>query len=106
MTTATDIEFELSPYPHAGTVATKMLAEAFHKIWNTRHLSQRQLAARLGYRSSVPLSHMAAGRVPIPISRVTDLSRALEIDEAALLLAVLEQRHPDIEFKRILQTVS
>ncbi len=106
MTIIADIEIELSPYLYAGTVATKMLAEAFEKIWNTRRLSQRQLAARLGYRSSVPLSHMATGRVPIPISRVSDLSRVLKIDEAALLIAVLEQRHPDVEFKRILQTFS
>lgn len=103
MTKIAELELDQSPYPYAETVAAKMLAEAFHENWKTRRLSQRQLASKLGYRSSISLSHMAIGRIPVPIARVTDLSRDLEIDETALLWAVLEQRYPNIEFKRILR---
>ena len=103
MASVSEIAHDPREYPYADTVAARMLAEAFDAIRNKQSMSQRKLATKLGYRSSVPLSHMASGRVPIPVSRVTNLSVTLEIDEAALLLAVLDQRYPEIEFQRILQ---
>ena len=63
MTIIADTELDLFSYPFANTAATKMLADAFDALWKTRGVSQRQLAARLGYRGSVCLSHMATGRV-------------------------------------------
>lgn len=106
MTIITDTEVDLFSYPFANTTAAKMLANAFDTLWKTRGVSQRQVAARLRYRGSVSLSHMASGRIPVPVGRVSDLAQELEIDEAELLLAVLEQRHPKIAFRQILQPVS
>jgi hypothetical protein len=63
--------------------------------------SQRDVAGELGYKSSVVLSHMAAGRVPIPVDRAGDIATALGMDSQAFLLAVLEQRHPEIDFKSL-----
>src|SRR3546814_13326797 len=90
-----------SDYPYEETRATQMLATALKRAWNEKRLSQRTLAKQLGYRSSVVLSHMASGRVPIPIERVDDYAQLLEIDEGEFLLAVLEQRYPHLDFRNM-----
>src|SRR3546814_12064454 len=90
-----------SDYPYEDTRATQMLASAFKKAWDEKRLSQRKLAKQLGYRSSVVLSHMASGRVPIPIERVDDYAQLLEMDEGEFLLAVLEQRSPHLNFRNM-----
>lgn len=89
-------------YPLANTEATRMLAEALEKAGEDKGWSQRQIAKMLNYKTSVVLSHMALGRVPIPIDRAMDFARLLKMDAPRFLLAVLEQRHPDIDFLRIL----
>ena len=45
---------------------------------------------------------MALGRVLIPFDRAMVFARLLKMDAPRFLLAVLEQRHPDIDFLRIL----
>jgi len=87
-------------YPLANSQATRMLAEALARANEERNLSQRQLAKILNYKTSVVLSHMALGRVPIPVDRALDFARLLNMDAPKFLLAVLEQRHPDIDFGR------
>lgn len=89
-------------YPLANTQATRMLAEALEKAQQDKGWSQRAIAKMLNYKTSVVLSHMALGRVPIPIDRAMDFARLLKMDAPRFLLAVLEQRHPDIDFLRIL----
>lgn len=89
-------------YPLANTEATRMLAEALEKASQDKGWSQRQIAKMLNYKTSVVLSHMALGRVPIPVDRAMDFARLLKMDASRFLLAVLEQRHPDIDFLRIL----
>jgi hypothetical protein len=63
--------------------------------------TQRDIAIKLGYRSSVVLSHMSVGRVPIPVDKALDIADALDLDRDAFVLAVLDQRHPDIDFRRL-----
>lgn len=82
------------------TRAAQMLAEGFRRTSVERGLSQRDLAKQLGYKQSVVLSHMALGRVPIPIDRAPQLAQHLGLDEHEFLLAVLEQRHPDIPWRK------
>lgn len=89
-------------YPLANSEATRMLAEGLERASEEKGLSQRQLAKTLNYKTSVVLSHMALGRVPIPIDRALDFARLLNMDASRFLLAVLEQRHPDIDFARVL----
>ena len=93
-------------YPLANTQATRMLAEGLTRANEERNLSQRQLAKTLNYRTSVVLSHMALGRVPIPIDRALDFARLLHMDPQRFLLAVLEQRHPDINFEKVFGVTS
>lgn len=98
-------QIEIS-YPLAHTQASKMLGEAFERIREQKGLSQRQVAAMLGYKASVVLSHMASGRAPIPIGRAPELAQVLDLDPAEFLLAVLEQREPGVDFRGILKTLA
>lgn len=90
-------------YPFAHTEACKMLAKALEQAEKDKGWSQRQVAKMLNYKASVVISHMAAGRVPIPVDRANDIARLLRMDYGDFLLAVLEQRHPDIDFKTVLK---
>lgn len=87
-------------YPLRGTRAQVMLEGAM-KAAQASGRSQREVAAQLGYKSSVVLSHMTVGRVPIPVDRARDMAAALGMDGDAFLLAVLEQRHQEIDFKSL-----
>lgn len=103
MTNAANVnDFDPSEYPFANSRAAKMLAEAFQRASDERGLSQRQLAKSLNYKNSVMLSHMTIGRAPVPIDRVPDLCRILKIDMGEFMIAVLEQRHPELDWVRIL----
>lgn len=92
-------------YPLKGTTAQRMLSEALDRAQRDKQQSQRFVAAQLGYKSSVVMSHMASGRVPIPIDRAVDFARYLGMDQNTFLLAVLEQRFPDVDFKRLLSSM-
>lgn len=89
-------------YPLATSEATKMLAAGLKQAEEEKGLSQRTIAKQLNYKSSVVLSHMALGRVPIPIDRCLEIARLLKLDSGKFLMAVLHQRHPDIDFARLL----
>lgn len=89
-------------YPLAHTEATKMLAAALERTQAERDVTQRDIAKELNYKSSVVLSHMALGRVPIPIDKVNLIARTLKLDPSRLLIATLKQRHPDIAFEALM----
>jgi hypothetical protein len=95
---------EANDYPFANSEATRMLRNALELIEKNEGKSQRVLARQLGYKSSVGLSHMALGRVPIPIDRVIEFARMFKMDAREFLFASLRQRHPDIDFKRVLSS--
>lgn len=88
MTTKTD-------FPFAETPAATMLANAIHQR-QLEGTSLRKTAAELGYKQAVVLSHLLSGRVPIPVDRAPQLAKHLGMDEHAFMLAVLQQRYPDI----------
>ncbi|MBH9537199.1 helix-turn-helix domain-containing protein [Novosphingopyxis sp. YJ-S2-01] len=85
-------------FPHAATSAARILAEGIARAREERDLSLRQIAKLMGYKSSVVMSHMANGRIPIPIDRVPELAYHLQLDEASFLRAVVVQRHPDVSW--------
>jgi len=91
-------------YPYAHTKATKMLSDAIDVMSNKSNgaMSLRQIAGRLHYKAAVVVSHMRTGRLAIPIDRAIDIARATEMDEAEFMVAVLEQRYPDIDFLKLL----
>lgn len=80
------------------TAAARMLAAALKRASEERGLSLRQLAKIMNYKQAVVLSHMSSGRVPIPIDRAEQLADVLGLNKAAFLRAVLEQRHPDVDW--------
>lgn len=89
-------------YPLADTEAVAVLNAALDRVRAENGLTQRDIAGQLGYKGSVVLSHMASGRVPIPLDRATVMAEVLGLDPRAFLLAVLEQRFPEIGFKDLL----
>ena len=78
--------------------AARMLAEGLSRASSARGLSLRKIGAMLDYKQAVVLSHMATGRVPIPIDRAEEIANVLEIDPKAFLKAVVKQRHPDVSW--------
>lgn len=83
-------------YSYATTRAAKLLAGALETVWKKHRLSQRTIAAQLGYKQSVVLSHMALGRVPIPVERAEQIANLLALNVREFVMAVLEQRHPGV----------
>lgn len=85
-------------FPFRDTHAARMLSAGLQRAIAQRGVSLRQLGASLGYKQAVVLSHMASGRVPIPIDRTNDLAGILEMDRQSFLAAVLSQRHPGVDW--------
>jgi transcriptional regulator with XRE-family HTH domain len=85
-------------YPFADTMAQRLLAQGLQLVMARKGISLRQLGKELGYKQAVVLSHMASGRVPIPIDRAPILAEALEIDPRIFLAAVVQQRHPEVDW--------
>lgn len=90
-------------FPFRGTEAADLLAAALASA-KAQGTSLRSVGRVLGYKQPVVLSHMASGRVAIPIERAADLARALEIDQREFVLAVLEQRYPGLPWGDLLIT--
>lgn len=93
-------------YPLANTPAARMLAEGLARAKEERGMSVRSIGKQMGYKTAVVLSHMATGRVPIPIDRGAELADILKLDEDAFLFAILQQRHPDIDWVRLFRRPS
>ena len=85
-------------FPFVDTLATRLLAQGLQLAMARKGASLRKLGKALGYKQAVVLSHMASGRVPIPIDRAPVLADALEIDPRVFLAAVVEQRHPEVDW--------
>jgi hypothetical protein len=88
-------------YDYKDTRAAQMLAEGLRRASSERGLSVRQLGKKLHYKQAVVLSHWATGRVPIPIDRAVEVAREVGLPEREFLLAVLEQRHAEVDWKLI-----
>jgi hypothetical protein len=85
---------------HAETEAAMLLAGAVADRARDG-ISLRELGRRLEYKQPVVLSHMATGRVPIPIDRALEIARTVGLSPRKFVLAVLEQRHPGIDWSMI-----
>lgn len=85
-------------YPHAHSRAARLLSAGLQRASEDRDLSLRSVGKLLNYKQAVVLSHMALGRVPIPIDRAEDIAGVLDLDKSTFLAAVVEQRHPDVKW--------
>jgi DNA-binding transcriptional regulator YdaS (Cro superfamily) len=89
----------MSDHRWADSAAAQMLAVGLKAAAVERRLSLREIGRRLGYKQPVVLSHMATGRVPIPLDRAPDIAREVGLPAGPFLLAVLAQRHPDVDWE-------
>ena len=73
------------------TRAAGMLREAI----GCQSASLRSLAKLLDYKQATVLSHMANGRIQIPLERAADIARVMGMEPGDFLLAAIEQRTKD-----------
>ena len=79
----------------ADSRAARMLNHGLNALVREKGISRRQLAKRLNYKQSVVLSHMASGRVAIPLERAPEIATAVGLDRGEFVDAVFEQRYPE-----------
>ena len=80
-------------FPYLDTEAALMLRSALDQHKRQNKVSLRQLAKQLGYKQSAILSHMANGRVAIPLDRAEELADALHMSRPRFLSAVIKQKY-------------
>ncbi|MFO6448234.1 hypothetical protein ACLBKU_13950 [Erythrobacter sp. NE805] len=78
--------------------AARMLSTALAIAARERGLSLRKIAPLVGYKQAVVLSHMATGRVPIPVEKAETFAKVLDMDAGQFLKAILKQRHPTVSW--------
>ena len=88
----------MGDYDYADSAAARMLSNGLRNAASERRLSVRQIGKLLQYKQAVVLSHMANGRVPIPLDRALDIAGIVGIPGKEFLEAVLEQRHPKVDW--------
>lgn len=89
-----ELPSESGAFPFGETRAARLLHEGLIRAKTERRLSARQIALGLGYKQPVVLSHMASGRVAVPLERAIDIAEAVGLRPDAFLSAALEQREP------------
>lgn len=93
------MEPKSSKYPYADTPAAQMLSDRLAVAAAERWMSTRKLANLLEIKQPSVISHMANGRLAIPVERAVPLAQALRMDERLFLKAVLRQRFPSVEWE-------
>jgi transcriptional regulator with XRE-family HTH domain len=91
----------MTEHRYIDTAAAQMLAAGLRTAARERQLSLREIARRLGYKQPAGLSHMALGRVPIPIDRAYEIANHVGLPPDLFLDAVLRQHHPNVEWALI-----
>jgi hypothetical protein len=93
-------------FPYADTEAARLLTFALKRHNARGGASIRKLAQQLGFKQASFLSHMASGRVPIPVDRAPELATSLQLDKTDFVTAVLRQRHPSVPWADIIHKPS
>ena len=88
-----------SSHPFAASEAAMMLTAGLRLLREERGISLRNVASSMGLKQATSLSHMAVGRIPIPVDRAEELAERLHLDRVAFLQAVLGQRYPNVNWK-------
>jgi len=83
-------------FSFADTAAARMLKDGLDRQ-KTKGVSLRSIAKRLHYAQATVLSHMANGRVGIPIERATEIAREVGLDQREFLAAAVAQRAPEAQ---------
>lgn len=83
-------------HPYANTRAARLLAQGLKEYTAKHSGGLRALASNLEIKQATVLSHMANGRIGIPLERAAELASRLGMDTAHFCMAVLEQRAPSV----------
>lgn len=83
-------------HPYVDTAAAKMLSGAVERYTNLNRGGLRALATKLGMKQATVLSHMANGRMAIPLDRAPQLALVLGMDPVNFTKLVLKQRSPEV----------
>lgn len=94
-----------SSFPYAHTAACVALKEGLTTSRETKSKSLRAVARELNYKQPVVLSHMAHGRIPVPIERAEEIAVALGMDPKNFMKLVLAQRYPDLDLDSLSEHV-
>lgn len=86
------IDQPMTAHSFSGSRAARMLSEGLKRVSLERGLSLRSIAKQLGYKQATVLSHMANGRVPIPLERAPEIARAVGLSDVEFFVASVEQR--------------
>jgi transcriptional regulator with XRE-family HTH domain len=85
-----------NPFPHADSPAARTLQSALKRAKEENKTSLRAIAKLLNYKQAAVLSHMANGRIPIPVERAQEIATVLDINPHAFMKLVLKQRYPNM----------
>ena len=78
------------------SLAAEMMRDGIYRLKNERRISLRMLALELGYKQATVLSHMANGRIAVPLERAQAIASVLQLPADRFLAAVAEQRIPGL----------
>lgn len=92
-----------SKYPYADTEIARLIRERIDALAGTK--MQREIAAEIGYEKANVLSMYKRGEAKVPLRRLPDMARALDLDLGLLFRAWLAQEWPGEE-RAIAQMVS
>jgi len=79
-------------FPYAETKAAEMLRHALWELKNRHRRSARDVAKALGYKQPVVISHMASGRVAIPLEKAEAIAQETGLPTDEFLLSSIEQK--------------
>lgn len=91
------IDQPMTAHSFSGSRAARMLSEGLKRISLERGVSLRSIAKQLGYKQATVLSHMANGRVAIPLERAPEIARAVGLSEVEFFIASVEQRSAEAQ---------
>lgn len=75
--------------PHADTPAATLLRRQIELISSRK--TQKEIAHQAGFVNANMISLLKSGATKLPLDRVPDLARAIEVDPAHLMRLALEQ---------------
>lgn len=85
---------DIGPIPEfVDSIARNVLQNALRRARKERGVTLKDIATRLGIRQATVISHMATGRIGIPVDRAPEIAKILEIDPVWFTKLVLKQRH-------------
>lgn len=76
-------------HPYADSAAARLIVDRVRDLKHSK--TQGEIAVEAGFQNSNFLTMLKSGKNKIPLDRVPDLARALEVDPALLMRLSLEQ---------------